>query len=244
MGGVTGLTIKEKVRTLEAVSAILGAEIEMANKYQIFNQDGSEQLFYAVEQTDFCTRQLKQCCGDCAAWNVDILYTQGGRSDQAFKLHRDFTMTCCCLNRPAVDVNTAQGQKIGTLRNPCTACDLVFDIEDATGTPLLKINGSCCQMGLFCPCPCGPCSTVHFEIKTPDGNNVGTVKKRIPGMCKWLIADDADNYHVDFPGVNDPAQKILLMGASIFMDFRYFNNNSADQGGGGGDAVQGLLGGD
>ena len=30
-------------------------------------------IFYAVEQTDCITRQLKQCCPDCAAWNVDLL---------------------------------------------------------------------------------------------------------------------------------------------------------------------------
>lgn len=31
-------------------------------------------LFYAVEHTDCITRQLKQCCPDCAAWNVDMMW--------------------------------------------------------------------------------------------------------------------------------------------------------------------------
>lgn len=243
MNQVTGLQIKEKVRAVEAITALIGQEVEMANKYNIFNQDGTDQLFYAVEKTDFCTRQLKQCCNDCAAWNVDIFYTQGGRSDEAFKLHRDFTFTFCCLNRPVVEVNTFQGQKIGSLSNPCTFCNLAFDVLDTTGNPRMKVNGGCCQLGLCCPCPCGPCAEVHFDIQDKSGAVIGSIKKRLT-CCKWFMADDADNYHVDFKGVTDAADKILIMGAAIFMDFRYFNNNQADgQQGASGDVIEGLLGG-
>lgn len=240
MAKVSGIQIKEKVRALEALSAAIGQEIEMANKYKVLDQDGQE-LFFAVEQTDFCGRQLKQCCNDCAAWDVDILYTQGGRSDEAFKMHRDTTLTCCCLNRPTVKVSSAQGGEIGSISNPCSICNLVFDIADATGDHILSIDGSACQCGLLCPCPCGPCAEVNFDVNDASGNQVGTVTKKVPGCCKFFIADDVDNYHVDFDSLQDPTQKILLMAASIFMDFRYFSNNSSDDNSGGG-LLGGLVG--
>lgn len=227
MTRVSGLTIKEKVRAMEALSAFVGQEFEMANKYKILDQNDKD-IFYAVEQTDCLTRQLKQCCNDCAAWNVDILYTEDGRSEEAFKLHRDFTLTCCCLNRPKVDVKTASGQIIGSLSNPCRFCNLAFDIMDKSGQNRLRIDGGCCQWGLICPCPCGPCSTVNFDINDASGKTVGGIKKKVPGIFKFLVASDADNYHVDFGSVQDPVDKILLMAAAIFVDFRFFNNNKND----------------
>merc|ERR1719266_1741907 len=80
--------IKEKVNMIEALTAIIGQEIEMANKYKIFADGGNEELFYAVEETDCCMRQLKQCAPDCAPWKLDILYTQGGAQTLVYKLER------------------------------------------------------------------------------------------------------------------------------------------------------------
>lgn len=37
--------------------------------------------------------------------------------------------------------------------------------QDHEGRDLVTIDGGCCQLGLFCPCPCGPCSRVTFEIQ-------------------------------------------------------------------------------
>jgi len=242
MDRVSSITIKEKVSAVEAITAALGQEVEMANKYKIYDQNENE-IFFAVEQTDFCTRQLKQCLGECAAWDVDILYTEGGKSEQAFKLKRDFTMTCCCFNRPVVDVETASGYKIGSLTNPFTCCNLNFDINDAAGEPVMSVNGGCCQLGLICPCPFGPCAEVTFEVLDAGGNELGEITKRVPGCCKWMIADDVDNYNVDFEQIGDSKNKILLMAAAIFMDFRFFNNNSADGQSGLGDGTDGLLSG-
>lgn len=229
LSGLQRIEVREKASMIEAVTALLGSEIEMANKYQIFNGEGAP-IFYAAEQTDFCTRQAKSCCPDCAPWNVDILYVEGGAQMLAFKLERGCTWTCCCFNRPTVTVtDVMRGQTIGSIRDPFACCDLTFDLRDPQEQTVLKATGGCCQCGLCCPLPCGPCSTVSFELQDPSGARVGDMYKKVPSCCKFLFASDVDNYKVEFGGVENPDLKALLMALAIFVDFRYFSDNSNDE---------------
>lgn len=218
------IKVAEEVRVLEAVSAMLGQEIEQANKYAIYNDSGSK-VFYAVEQTNCCVMQLKQCLGDCAPWDVDITSL-----DQPFlHMSRPFTCTFCCFNRPEVAVTDVQtGQQIGSIVDPCACCDLTFSIKNQDDQEVMQVKGGCCQMGLCCPLPCGPCAEVHFDIDDMDGNQLGSMTKKVPGCCKFCLAPDVDNYIVDFAGVSNPQHRALLMGLAIFTDFRYFNNNPND----------------
>jgi len=231
---VDRVEIKEKVNMIEALTAIIGQEVEMPNRYKIFNGDTQEELFFAVEQTDFCTRQVKQCLPDCAPWKLDILYTQGGAQQPAYKLERDWTCTFCCFNRPVVTVTDAvTGEKIGSLQDPFACCDLTFTVRDSMDNAALKLNGGCCQWGLCCPLPCGPCAEVDFPIEdSQTGSEVGHLQKRVPSCLKFLGAPDVDNYKLDFGGVKNPQYKAMLIATSIFIDFRYFNNNSNDDNGG------------
>mmetsp|Transcript_28772 Transcript_28772/g.57489 ORF Transcript_28772/g.57489 Transcript_28772/m.57489 type:complete len:120 (-) Transcript_28772:72-431(-) len=101
-----------------------------------------------------------------------------------------------------------------------------FDISDARDNPIMKIYGGCCQLGLFCPCPCGPCREVVFNATdTKRGNEVGRLTKIIPDPLKWMVADDVDNYEVDFQNI--PVDwKALVLAVALFIDFRYFNSRS------------------
>eukprot|EP00441_Pelagodinium_beii_P013175 CAMPEP_0197708920 /NCGR_PEP_ID=MMETSP1338-20131121/128197_1 /TAXON_ID=43686 ORGANISM="Pelagodinium beii, Strain RCC1491" /NCGR_SAMPLE_ID=MMETSP1338 /ASSEMBLY_ACC=CAM_ASM_000754 /LENGTH=251 /DNA_ID=CAMNT_0043292851 /DNA_START=56 /DNA_END=811 /DNA_ORIENTATION=+ len=226
LGNCKEVKIKEQVRVIEAITAALGQEVEMANKYKIEDDYGNE-IFFAVEQTDFCTRQLKQCLPDCTSWNLDILF----QDQKAFQLERPCTATCCCLNRPVMTISDANGTQIGNIEDPCTCCSLRFHARDPSGEELFTVDGGCCQWGLFCPLPCGPCQKVEFQILSPDGDELGEITKKIK-CCKWMVADDVDNYKVEFGAVQHPAHKVLLIALAIFMDFKYFNDNSADDDGG------------
>mmetsp|Transcript_73080 Transcript_73080/g.138124 ORF Transcript_73080/g.138124 Transcript_73080/m.138124 type:complete len:244 (-) Transcript_73080:40-771(-) len=227
----SGIQVREKVSLIEAATAMMGQEVEMANKYKIFDESGDRELFYAVEKTDCCTRQLKQCMGDCAPWNVEILYTEGGAQQKAFVLERGFTCTCCCFNRPKVQVtDVSRGETIGYVVDPCACCGLTFKMLDAGDNIVNTAEGGCCQLGLCCPMPCGPCATVSFDINNPSGNKVGQMTKKVPGCCKFFFAPDVDNYRVDFSGIDDPKARALLMALTIFVDFRYFSDNSNDEG--------------
>lgn len=213
----------------------------MANKYKIMS--GGREIFFAVEKTDCLTRQVKQCLPDCAPWNLDIMYTEGGYNQPAFTMKRDWTCTCCCFNRPVVVMQDATtGRPIGSITDPFACCDLTFAIRDPEDNVMIKANGGCCQWGLCCPLPCGPCAEVEFPLEDANsGNQIGRLKKKVPGCLHWLLAPDVDHFDVDLGAVADPNWKALVMGLAIFMDFRYFNENPNDDQGGllGG----GLLGG-
>lgn len=226
--------VKEKASWIEALTAIAGQEVEMPNRYQVLADGGREQLFFAAEQTDCCTRNLKQCFPDCAPWNLHVLYTEGGNNMSAFHVQRPWTCTCCCFNRPVMEVSDATtGQKLGSIVDHFACCGLTFTVRDAADNDVLKANGGCCQLGLCCPCPCGPCSVVDFPVAdVATGQNVGHVQKKVPGCCKFFFAPDVDNYKVDFGGVTHPQYKALLMTLAIFIDFRYFNENRNDDEGG------------
>lgn len=227
---LTKVEVREKASLIEALTAALGQEIEMANKYRIFNDGGEEELFFAVEETSCCKRQMKQVCPDCAPWDVSILYTKDGANTPAFKLTRGFTCTYMCCNRPVVDlIDVTTDTKLGSIRDPYACCDMTFKVRDAEDNPVLKANGGCCQPGLICPLPCGPCAEVNFPVTdAATGAEVGHIKKKVPGCCTFFFASDVDNYFIDFGGVTNPNYKMLLIGLSIFMDFRYFNDNKND----------------
>merc|ERR1740121_999394 len=119
------MEVKEKASWIEALTAIIGQEVEMANKYQIFSDGGGEELFFAAEETDCCTRQLKQCCPDCAPWHLNILYTYQGHQQLVYRMERPWTCTFCCFNRPVVEVTDMTTMtKIGSISDPWACCDL------------------------------------------------------------------------------------------------------------------------
>lgn len=235
------IQVRERANLLQEVTAMLGAEIEMANKYNILDA-AENHLFYAVERTDCCRRQLQTgCCHDCAPYDVDILYTPPGYLNQKFvRMTRPFQCTCCCLNRPVAEViDETTNMKIGSFRDPCTCCALKFQVRDASGNDVLTVDGGCCccQPGMWCPLPCGPCSKVAFDVKdAQSGDKVAKVTKKVPGCLAWCFAPDIDNYHLEFDKVHNPQWKAILLAFTIFMDFRYFNTNRNQQ-----DAQQALM---
>eukprot|EP00933_Yihiella_yeosuensis_P052237 TRINITY_DN50264_c0_g1_i1.p1 TRINITY_DN50264_c0_g1~~TRINITY_DN50264_c0_g1_i1.p1 ORF type:complete len:286 (+),score=74.16 TRINITY_DN50264_c0_g1_i1:112-969(+) len=228
------IEVREKANWVEALTAIMGQEVEMPNRYNVFADGGRDELFFAAEQTNCCNRNLKQCFPDCAPWDLHVLYTHRGNQMKAFHVERPWTCTCCCFNRPIMTVTDAiSGEKLGSLKDPFACCNYTFAVRDPADEVVLNANGNCCQCGLCCPCPCGPCAEVNFPITDArSGEKVGYVQKKVPGCCKFFLASDVDNYYVDFGGVQDPKYKALLMALAIFIDFRYFNENRADDQGG------------
>lgn len=230
IGMLPSVEVQEQANWMQELSALVGMEVEMANKYKVFDGAGN-QLYFAVEKTGCCRRQLQNgCCHDCAPYDVDILYTPPGQLNQVFlNMSRPFQCTCACLNRPVATVtDTVTNRKLGSFRDPCTVFGLNFQVRDAEDNDVLFVDGGCCcfQPGLWCPLPCGPCSEVKFEVKDAQGGNtVAHVSKKVPGFLKWCFAPDVDNYKLDFEAVSNPEWKAILLAFTIFMDFRYFNVN-------------------
>lgn len=222
------IEVQEKASMIEALTALIGHEVEMSNKYNVFDPKG-DKVFFAVEQTDCCTRQLQRCAADCAPFDLQILHLLGTETT-AFKLQRPWTCTCCCFNRPVLNVTDGNNNPIGSIRDPWACCDLTFTIRDVKDEDVLQVRGGCCQPGLCCPLPCGPCSEVHFKMHDMSDNELGHVTKKVPSCLKFVFASDVDNYKVDWKGVEDANLRALMLALTIFIDFRYFNDNKNDNG--------------
>lgn len=231
MASLEAIDVKEKVNHAEALSAAFGAEVEMANKYKISNHKNGVDVFFAVEKTGLLQRQLQTVCGDCAPWELDIVYTEGTRRDLAFKIERPWTCTCCCCNRPTVEIrDIGTNRLIGTIKDPPKCCTAMkFKMWDGSDNLVGTASTPCLQCGLCCSCPCGPCSRIHLTVRDKWGKKTGSMYRQIPGCCKFCCCPDVDNYHVEFDKDMDPVAKVLLMALAIFMDFRYFNNNPLDR---------------
>lgn len=218
--------VQEKANVVQALTALVGLEVDMANKYKVKDAIGQE-YFFIVETTDWCTRNMKRgCCADCVGWESDVLYTFAGAQQKFLHMERPWTLTCCCFNRPILHVQDVMtGQHLGSIRDPFACCDLTFSLLDPAGHDVLFVKGGCCQPGLCCPLPCGPCATVHFDITdAQSGHTVGSIDKKVPSCLKWLIPGaSVDNYQVDFKDVTHPQWKALVMVLSVFIDFRYFS---------------------
>jgi len=153
-------------------------------------------------------------------------------------IERPCTCTCLCANRPEAFVTDAQtGEYLGKLRDPFACCDLTFAVQDANGMDILKSRGKCCQWGMICPVPCGPCQLIHFPIH--DANTDVEVAHYLKSwewgdFCECFFKEQ-DNYWVTFGAVSNPKWKALLLALGVFIDIRYFSKrNQNNQGGGGG----------
>lgn len=227
-----GIRVQEKISVIEAVSSLMGQEVEMANAYKVYAPNGWDDLFYGVEQTNLCLRNVKQIFGDCTPWSLDIFYKQGCGSEHAFHINRPASCTICGCNRPIAYMMDVDGNEMGSLRDPGGSCGgLGFEINDPNGNAVFTANSGCCPLGLWCPLPWCP-ATRDIEmtiVSTETGEQVGVLTKRVPGMFKFLLAPDVDDYHIQWPGVESPEHRALIMAMAMFIDFRYFNDNANDE---------------
>lgn len=221
--------IKEVFSAIEATTAMMGQEVEMANKYRVLV--GDRLVFFGLEETNCCARLCQRgiCCW-APSWNLSLRpVTPAGEAEDAFALERESGCTFLCWGRPQVRVKDVRTDKvIATLTEPCSCCHLNFNIQDDHEQERYRLQGHGCQLGLCCPLPCGPCSRVEFEVLEGQEKKVGTIVKKVPNCCTFLFAPDVDNYHVELADIQDAKMKIALLALVIFVDFRFFNNNSND----------------
>eukprot|EP01067_Filipodium_phascolosomae_P006429 Filipodium_phascolosomae@DN4690_c0_g1_i1.p1 len=216
--------IKERVKVLEVMF-----DVEMNNAYSICTTEGGE-LFAAKEDSNICERNC--CFKDCGPFRFDISMVPGPGMPRRNLWHaeRPCTCTCLCFNRPRLRITDCiNGKDLATCVDPFACCNLTFTISDMNNETIMRANGGCCQMGLWCPLPCGPCARVEFKIEdAKSGNVIGSIQKQVPGCCKFMISD-ADNYEVEFGAVTNPEWKAIVCCLAIFMDFRYFDDRNETQ---------------
>eukprot|EP01066_Platyproteum_vivax_P009167 Platyproteum_vivax@DN4007_c0_g1_i2.p1 len=218
--------ISESMNVLEMVS-----DIEMNNHYSIKSFDGRT-LFTAQEESTCCERNC--CPKDCAPFRFSLYEGDTGfmgfdftdKGPAIFQVERPCTCTFLCCCRPTIYINDEFGQALGSIVDPWALCNLTFRINDNDGEHIMSAKGGCCQCGILCPMPCGPCGEVNFAIEdSQSGDEIGEFSKVVNNCCKWCFSD-ADEYTLKFNRDLKPQHKVLLICLALFCDFRFFDDRN------------------
>ena len=233
-----GIIIKQKVELIEALT---GCETE--NKYHVYSYDPSlgrkgAQIFKCKEKSDFCSRICLS--GGCRPFEMNIsTLAANGEYEPFLHLERPCSCTFLCFNRPEIRVTlveSGRAEYLGKVVDPYNFCNMEIDTYDQDNTLKHKVYGSCCQLGVFCRLPCDPCQTIDFDVKSAAGEVVSQVQKKSKG-CLQATYTDADNFYLTFPKNISVNEKVLLMSAVLFLDFRHFEVNPNQNRNQGGDLV-------
>lgn len=210
---VDQLLIKQKIELLEV---LLGCETR--NKYKIKNTLG-QQVLYAVEDTDCCTRN---CLGAIRPFDMKIT---DNTEQEVIHLYRpcrcDGCCFPCCLQELTVMSPMAGNMVLGYVKQEWSILTPKYVVENANHEPVLKIRGP------ICTCRC--CSDIDFKILALDEQNVvGHIRKQWTGILQEGFTD-ADNFGVTFPMDLDVQLKAVLLGATFLIDYMHFEMTKQNQ---------------
>lgn len=147
------IRIKSHSRILSSLAVMTG--FEGANKYKVLDGDGNK-VFYALEQTDFCTRN---CLGSSRPFSIGLLDIN---NQEAIRVRRKYRCHLMCMNcvkccQDEVKVESPPGNTIGRVRQRYDCCRPIYEVMDKEKNVLLKIEGP-----HFCNCKC---FTFEFKVR-------------------------------------------------------------------------------
>jgi len=231
LNAVSGVAIQQKRQLAEALIGF----VEQNNKYVVYNNAGEKgpdtEMFFVQEGSAWWERMCVP--PDCKPWRMDFRDLppgglERGLGDKFLHIERPCTLTCCCLNRPELEVTELPSNRlIGKLRDPWHCWNVNFQLFDSVGQHQLSSSACCCQKGILCPWPCCGC-TVDFQVTEPDqSDEIAHIQKT------WMMGDycplcfqDWDNFQVAFGKAASPDYKVLLMSLAIFIQLRYFDSRN------------------
>ncbi|XP_029206518.1 phospholipid scramblase 2-like [Acropora muricata] len=202
------VVVQQQIELLEAFTGF-----ESNNKYKVCNSMG-QQVYFAAEDTDCCTRQ---CCGPGRPFEMRIF---DNYQREVIHLSRPLRCQCCCFPccLQEIEVQSPPGTVIGYVEQKWTWWKVKLEVQDAQRTHIMTVNGPCC------PCSCG--SDVEFPVSSADGSSqIGMISKHWTGLVREMFTD-AENFGINFPLDLDVKFKAILMGACFLIDFMFFEHNN------------------
>uniref|UniRef100_A0A8C9DG40 Phospholipid scramblase n=1 Tax=Prolemur simus TaxID=1328070 RepID=A0A8C9DG40_PROSS len=182
---------------------------ETNNKYEIKNTLG-QRVYFAVEDTDFCTRN---CCGPSRPFTLRIIDNMG---KEVITLTRPLRCSSCCFPccLQELEIQAPPGIPVGYVIQNWHPCLPKFTIQNEKREDVLKITGPC----VVCSC----CADIDFEVKSLDEQIVvGKISKQWSGLLREAFTD-ADNFGIQFPLDLDVKMKAVMIGACFLIDFMFF----------------------
>jgi hypothetical protein len=135
-----------------------------------------------------------------------------------------FSCFCACCTRPIFEVVTPI-EKLGKIIEIRTLCDPVLHVLDANDEIIYILSTKCCQYG-YCLrdsfCDNRKCARCIFLIADKDNNCVGKILK--DHRSGKRIQPDYDQMVITYPPEASCQEKILLMCASLAIEYLYFQN--------------------
>lgn len=192
------LQVKQVMEGLELIG------LETRNKYKI--HAGNLDVAFAAEQsTGFGGTILRQILGHWRSFSVTIF---DEKRAPIFKLDFPFRWFFKTLF-----VTDTQGRKVGHLQQRFAIFRKKFDVFDANGMLVAKINSSFFRFWTF-----------EFEDK---GRVIGKIQKQWAGILSEAFTDK-DNFVISFKNPNlTTDMKVLMLSTCLLVDIIYFENNKA-----------------
>jgi len=228
----SGIFIKQKFQLLEVLTGC-----EQNHTYYVYplSKDGEQKghkLLKCQEKSSFCSRQCMS--SDCRPFMLKVNLEDDSEeldNEPFLLLNRPCRCTFYCLNRPEMIVTYVENGKdeyVGKIKDPWFCCNIISEIYDKDNNLKFLIEGSCLQVGMHCKGPLDCCQTIDFDIKSPSGEVISTLQKR-SASCAAAMVSDTDNFAVNFPANATKEDKALIMSATLFLDFRFFEKKPNQQ---------------
>lgn len=196
----------ESKKLLHVQQVFEGLELlgfETRNKYRILDDNQRPYAFAAEENTGFSGAILRHILGHWRSFKV-ILFDENRQATH--ELHFPFRWFFKTLI-----VKDSRGRKLGHLQQRFAIFRKKFDVFDAHGREIAKINSSWFRFWTF----------EFFN----HNRKLGTIQKKWSGALGEFFTDK-DNFIVSYADPNlDADAKIVMLSTCIMVDIIYFENN-------------------
>ena len=227
--------IKQSIEWVEMITGY-----ETPNRYQVYFRNPGDtnytMLFNCKEMSECCERNY--CSGDSRPFTMNIKHMVNYNPDNDYTsnvfavMNKPYKCTCFCLARPEMFgyYSSLEGSSFGQILQPYSYCDPVFHVKNKNGKIIYSITTDCCKCGFCCRGGCGmfePISFHIFEGESCDSKQVNLAKGVIikHSMGVQSLLSDADNFEVFFPETASAEDKLTLIGATLMIDYMFFEEN-------------------
>jgi len=184
---------------------------EYNNRYNVLSENG-DVLLSAKEESECWQRAF---CANGRAFNMPLINPQSGET--VIRFERPLKLCSCCFDccyptHMQVIYVYGEGDKYLGKAIQYPTCFLPhLEIWDNNEQKLFDVNGPCCVC----------CSDTEYPISNTGGVDVGAITWLWNGCAKQAFTD-SDSFGVRFPAGSSLQTRALVLGATMLLDFIYF----------------------